>query len=227
MLVNSPLIGAGATPPDYRKPNVIAFYEGPDWKRQTLSEEEGLMHGIHPVSLPGGRAETLLGAGFGGIWQHQFKDGKWTKTRLTAGDPQLWPKSGASDVATGHVGGTMFIAAIEPWHGNQVVVYRQEQGSWLRQVIDDQITDGHALSTGDFASNGRDAIVAGERNGRKSVYVYWPPAKLGDAWQRQVLDPGMAAAACSVADLNADRRPDIVCIQGAAPSLKWYENLGT
>jgi aldos-2-ulose dehydratase/isomerase family protein/VCBS repeat protein len=226
MLVNSPLVGPGATPPDYRKPNVIAFYEGPDWKRQTLSEEEGLMHGIQPVQLPDGRAESLLAAGFAGIWQHQFKDGKWTKARLTGGDPQPWPKSGSSDVAAGHLGGRMFIAAIEPWHGNQVALYRQEEGSWSRQVLDDQITNGHALSTGDFAGDGRDAIVVGERNGRKSVYVYWPPAKLGDAWQRQVLDPAMAGAGCYVADLNADRRPDIACIQGEAPSIKWYENLG-
>jgi hypothetical protein len=184
------------------------------------------MHGIQATALEGGKAESLLAAGFTGIWQHQFKNGQWSKTRLTAGDPSAWPKSGASDVAAGRVGGAQYLAAIEPWHGNQVVAYRQQGGAWTRQVLDDEITDGHALVTADFAGNGRDAIVAGERNGKKSVYVYWPPAKLGDAWQRQVLDPAMAAAGCSVADLNADRRPDVACIQAAAPSVKWYENLG-
>jgi hypothetical protein len=34
----------------------------------------------------------------------------------------------------------------------------------------------------------------------------------------------MAAASCAVADLNADGRPDIACID--ATRLKWYENLG-
>jgi hypothetical protein len=226
MLVNAPLIGAGATPPEYRKPNAIVYYEAPDFKRQLLSEEEGLMHGIQPVLVGSSRTESLLAAGFTGIWQHQFTDGKWTKVHLTPGDPAPWPKSGSSDVAMGKINGSQYITAIEPWHGNQVVTYRQDGGAWTRQVLDDQITDGHALSTGDFAGDGRDAIVAGERNGRKSVYVYWPPAKPGDAWQRQVLDPAMAAAGCYVADLNDDRRPDIACIQGAAPSVKWYENLG-
>jgi hypothetical protein len=226
MLVNSPLIGAGAVAPDYRKPNQVVYYEAPDFKRQTLSEEEGLMHGIQPVLLGNGKVDSLLAAGFTGIWQHQFKDGKWTKTHITPGDPAAWPKSGTSDVAIGRIAGNQYIAAIEPWHGNQVVVYRPEGSSWTRQVIDDQITDGHALSTGDFAGNGRDGIVAGERNGKKSVYLYWPPAKLGEPWQKQVLDPAMGASGCYVADLNADKRPDIACIQGAAPSVKWYENLG-
>jgi hypothetical protein len=30
-----------------------------------------------------------------------------------------------------------FLAAIEPWHGNQVAIYRQNDGAWQRRVIDD------------------------------------------------------------------------------------------
>jgi hypothetical protein len=38
-----------------------------------------------------------------------------------------------------------------------------------------------------------------------------------------VLDQGgMPAASCAVADLNADGRPDVICIGAAV--LKWYEN---
>jgi hypothetical protein len=49
----------------------------------------------------------------------------------------------------------------------------------------------------------------------------------GTAWKRQVLDEGgMGAAACAVADLNGDKKPDIVCIGSATANLKWYENLG-
>jgi hypothetical protein len=33
---------------------------------------------------------------------------------------------------------------------------------------------------------------------------------------------GMGAASCAVADLNADHKPDIVCI--SSTTLKWYEN---
>jgi len=93
-------------------------------------------------------------------------------------------------------------------------------------VLDEQITDAHALAMADFAGSGRHAIVAGERAGQRSVYIYWPPTTLGDQWQKQVLDSAMNASSCITADINGDRRPDIACIAGRAPSLKWYENLG-
>jgi hypothetical protein len=227
-LINSTLVGPGATPPDYRKPNVIVYYQAPDWKRQTLWEMEGLQHGVLPTSdLGGGPGQLMLSAGFSGIFQHRFENGKWINTKLTGGDPAPWPKSGASDLVVGKVGGATFVGSIEPWHGNQVVVYQKNGDSLTgRQVLDDQITDGHALAGGDFAGTGNTAIVAGERRGKRSVYIYWPPEKLGDPWQRQVLDPAMAAAGCVVADLTGEGRPDIACIQGPGPSVKWYENLG-
>jgi hypothetical protein len=36
----------------------------------------------------------------------------------------------------------------------------------------------------------------------------------------------MAASSCAVADLNADGRPDIICIGSETANLKWYENKG-
>jgi hypothetical protein len=36
----------------------------------------------------------------------------------------------------------------------------------------------------------------------------------------------MAASGCVVADLNGDKRIDIVCIGSSTANLKWYENLG-
>ena len=38
--------------------------------------------------------------------------------------------------------------------------------------------------------------------------------------------PTIAAAACAIADLNQDGRPDIACIGSSTANLKWYENLG-
>jgi hypothetical protein len=230
MMIVSPLITEGSTAPDYRKPNLLAAYEAPDWKRQVIWEvPEGLQHGVIPTTMfsSNPKVDTLLSAGFSGIFQHRWEGGKWVNTKLTSGSPDAWPKSGSSDLAVGKVGGAQFIAAIEPWHGNEVVVYQKEGSAWgKRQVLDNQLTDGHAMASADFAGTGNDAIVAGERNGKRSVYIYWPPAKLGDAWTRQVLDPAMAASGCWVADLNADRRPDIACIQGPGNSVKWYENMG-
>lgn len=229
ILVNSPLIGPDATAPESRAKNQIVFYEGPDWKRQVMSEEEGLMHGIlvtRDAPFATGKGDALLGAGFTGITQHEFVRGKWVRTPIVTGNPAEWPKGGSSDVAVGHHDKAPIMSAIEPWHGNIVALYYQSGKQWTRQVLDDQITDGHALVMADFAGTGRDAIVAGERGGQRSVYVYWPPAKLGDPWQKQVLDGAMNASGCAIGDLNGDKRPDLACVAGRAPSLKWYENLG-
>jgi hypothetical protein len=55
------------------------------------------------------------------------------------------------------------------------------------------------------------------------VYLYHAEDAAGGRWSRRVLDDGgMAAASCALADLNADRRLDIACIDGV--SVKWYEN---
>jgi hypothetical protein len=45
-------------------------------------------------------------------------------------------------------------------------------------------------------------------------------------WSRQVLDEGgMAAAACTAADLDLDGRADILCIGTATANLKWYRGI--
>jgi len=93
-------------------------------------------------------------------------------------------------------------------------------------VIDDSLVDGHTIVTGDFDGDGSDEIVAGFRGKGRSVYLFHSEDTTGLRWSRDVLDDGgMAAAACAVADLNGDRRPDVVCIGSATANLKWYENV--
>ena len=94
-------------------------------------------------------------------------------------------------------------------------------------MIDTGLNDGHTIVTGDFNGDGRDEIVAGYRGQGRSVHIYSADSDAGATWTRQVLDEGgMAAAACAAADLNADKRPDIICIGSATANLKWYENVG-
>jgi hypothetical protein len=55
----------------------------------------------------------------------------------------------------------------------------------------------------------------------------YAPADSNGEWQHQVLDQGaMSASGCVAADLNGDRRIDIVCIGASTANLKWYENTG-
>jgi hypothetical protein len=152
------------------------------------------------------------------------KDGRWSRTEVGRGDPAPWPGSGSSDVAVGMDGKERFLAAIEPWHGNHVSIYRERGGRWRRAVIDDTLVDGHTIVTADLNGDKRDEVIAGFRGQGRSVYAYYAN---DSGWKRVTVDDGgMAAAACAAADLNGDKRIDLVCIGSATANLKWYENLG-
>ena len=224
-LVNSPLIGPRAVAPDYRDRVPVYAYRPGAWKREMIDDgEEGVVHGIFPIAWHGGTKESLLTASFLGVHRLEFSQGRWRRSRVVPGDPAAWPRSGSSEVTVGRLGRERFLATIEPWHGNQVVVYGEANGTWTRQVIDHAIVDGHTLVTGDFDGDGRDELVAGERQGRRSVYVYRANAA-GHTWGRQALDDGdMAGSGCAVADVNGDRRLDVVCVGDSTANLKWYEN---
>lgn len=225
VLVNFPLIGPHAEAPDYRDRTPLMMYRPGAWKRETIADDSGVVHGILPIAWNGDMRESVFSGSFSGVFQLRFDHGAWTRTKVLDGDPSPWPKGGASEIVVGNVGRERFLATIEPWHGNEIVVYRQSGGTWKRHVIDDTIRDGHTMVVGDFDGDGRDEIIVGERAGKRSVYVYRLADAAEDRWTKESLDDGgMAAAGCAVADLNGDKRPDVVCIGTATANLKWYEN---
>ena len=229
MVVNAPLGGVKGVPPDYRdKVGIYAYDPRKDYVREIITEDdEGVLHGVHVVDWDGNGREALLSASFMGIHLHRFDNGKWTRTRLAAGSADAWPKNGSSDVVVLRTKAGRQLAAIEPWHGNQVVVYRGKGDRWDdRTVIDDTLNDGHTLVHGDLDGDGVDEIVAGYRGGGGGVNIY----RLGanSAWTRHALatpdQKSMAAAGCAVAHLNDDKRLDLACIGTSTANLKWYEN---
>jgi FG-GAP-like repeat len=207
----------------------LVFYRPNSWKREVISEElEGVLHGVFVIDWDRDGREEILTASFLGIDLFSFgKNRQWRRTKLANGNPAAWPKSGSSEIAAGRLGRDRFLCAIEPWHGNQVVVYRQEKKAWQRQLLDATLNDGHTLLTADLNMDGRDEIIAGYRGQGRSVYIYSAQDSTGTRWSRQILDDGgIAAAGCAVSDLSGDGRPDVACIGAATANLKWYENLG-
>jgi hypothetical protein len=228
ILVNAPLANAYAQAPDYKGNVPLVVYRPGEWKRETISTAlAGILHGITILDADQDGREDIWTASFLGVDVFRFgKDAKWLRTNLTKGDPSPWPKSGVSEIAAGMLSKERFLTTIEPWHGNQVAVYRFGKTGWERLIIDDTLNDGHTLLTADLNNDGRDEIIAGYRGDGRSVNIYSFNMK-AKKWTKQVLDQsGIAAAACAVADLNGDGKIDVACIGSATANLKWYENVG-
>ena len=227
VFINAPLIGPKAVAPEYRDHVPLVYYKPGEWKRiQIADDNEGVQHGITIIDWDGKGRDAIFTMSFSGIDLYRFNKNQWTRTEISKGNPAPWPKSGSSDLAVGHTGKQRFLAAIEPWHGNQVVVYTERRGQWQREVIDDSLLDGHTILTADFDNNHRDQIVAGMRGKPYQVLIYSRSDNESRRWTRQILDTGsMAAASCAAADLNGDHRIDLACIGSATTNLKWYENV--
>ena len=228
VLVNAPLAGASVQPPEYKGNVPLVFYRPDGWKREVITSAlEGVLHGVSILDIDADGREDILTASFVGVDLFRYgKEGKWLRNKLVKGDPAPWPKSGASEIAVGMLGKERFLTTIEPWHGNQVAVYRFGKNDWERLVIDDKLLDGHTLLTADFNGDGRDEIIVGYRGEGRSVNIY-SFDKSSKKWVKQILDNGgIAAAACAVADLNGNGKIDVACIGSATMNLKWYENLG-
>jgi len=247
-LVNAPLLGYGAEAPEYKVGAPLTWYEMPEallqghatagaarssaWTPHVIDDSLTVIHGVNVMDWDGDGREEILTASFEGV--HLFQstgrgsDLRWPKTRLAEGDQVSKPRRGSSEIGVGRVHGRRFLATIEPWHGEQVVVYFDgKRGElWSRHVIDDSFRDGHALAVADLDGDGNDEIVAGYRGEGTSLYVYHAADSTGTRWEPQRLDDGMAASGVVIADLNGDSRPDIVAIGASTGNVVWYENLG-
>lgn len=234
-LVVVPILGEGAMPSDYAAPVSIVTYGFDKGKVQSHVVDHSLTvaHGMRILDFDGDGRDDLLVASYEGVtW---FKpEGKgaartWRKTLLASGEQNLPPKRGSSEVDRGWLKGKRpFLATIEPWHGNEVVVYLPPpdgKGLWQRHVLDTTLEDGHALACVDLDGDGQSEIIAGYRGGTRNLYGYRCTDATGTKWERFTIDAGnMGGSGMVIADINADGKPDIICC--GSNVIKWYENLG-
>ncbi len=238
VLISAPLLGRGAHGPEYDQyPAPLFLYRIPEnpaadpWPRETIDETLHVTHGLEVLDFDGDGREEILTASFEGV--HLFHSSgtsghlKWDRTRLCAGEQSMRPARGSSEVRLGKLGnGRRFIATIEPWHGDQVVVYLEAKGFdelWQRLPIDSSFNEGHALEVLDVDGDGNDEIVAGFRGKRHGVVTYHAPNSAGTAWERTIIDEGgIACQGLLRADLRKDGSVGLVGIGGVTHNVRFY-----
>jgi hypothetical protein len=164
ILINAPILGAEVTDgfaDSGRHVTPLRAYRAPDWKPETVTEANlGVVHGLFTGDWDGDGRDEVITAGYVGVFAHALgRGGQWRRTELATGNPEEWPQSGASDIAVGRLAGKPFFVTNEPFHGNQVVVYRSAGGA--RNVIETELVNSHSLVLDDADGDGNHENVSG------------------------------------------------------------------
>lgn len=258
-IVHVPLQGRGATQKgnytDGRPVRIVEYHVPNDptvpqnWKPRVLSQQLYVVHNFEPVfhGDDGKNLASILTADYDGVHALWFNDGAVSRHYRLGEGNQSNPKGnrGASEVKRGKIGKpangvrTHFAVSIEPWHGNQVVVYPiQAQGDepCPRFVIDDQLRWGHAIQCADLDGDEGDEIAIGVRDDpakadkhaeRRGVRLYKNTDRKGEKWERFILDDGgIAVEDMASADLDGNGKTDLIACGRATKNVRIYWNQG-
>lgn len=251
-IVHVPLMGRGATREanwlDGRPVAIIALkvpQEDPrrteNWQPQVLSQQLHVTHNF--AEVPSGAlasiGKAILVASYEGV-NLLYTDsvtGQWA-TKLVAVGDQAQPHTnrGSSEIKMSNQG---YVATIEPWHGNQVVVYEtgkldpRKSLEPRRTVFDNRLRWGHAIAFADLDGDKVDELIVGVRDDpkpeddfkqRRGIRIYHP----ADANLTSTIleNGGVAVEDLTTADLDCDGRMDIIAVGRATGNARIYWNLG-
>jgi hypothetical protein len=237
----------GANWIDGKPVRILAFkvpadpVKGP-WEPTVINESLHVVHNFHPIPAAGRKGSDILTASYEGVsLLSREPSGRWGLRRLGEGNQNNPLASrGSSEIKQGTLRGERkFIATIEPWHGNQVVVYTppdvpDEKTQWERRVVDLLLRWGHAVWCADLDRDGDEELIVGVRDNpgrgddfklQRGVRVYKSGDGFGRRWERLMVDPdGVAVEDLAAADLNGDGRPEIVAVGRATANVRIYWN---
>lgn len=240
-LVVAPLHGRGNRGGEGQGVKLLAYERPSDptkpWKTEVLDDQ---LHVTHNFDLgqwnPHTDAEEILYLGREGAKLISAnKAGRWQGTEL----PRV---AGGGEIRMGLLSPQQaFLAIIEPFHGETLVVYpaafaRDDASTNFtaladRVVVDANLKAGHAIAVANLGGDARQEIVAGWRSpnadGEVGIKLYHATDRSGRNWKGRWIDRNqMATEDLRLADLNRDGKIDIVAAGRATNNLKVYWNLG-
>lgn len=212
------------------------------WVPKVLDEQMHVVHNFWFGTGPRGNSNEVLLASYEGVNLLVREKDRWNRYPIGAGYQAMPDGSrGSSEIKLGHLGKGQhkYLAAIEPFHGNQVVVYTPPKDAgpklWERRVIDEQLRWGHAVWCADLDGDGDEELIIGVRDDlsnkpqeRRGVRIYKAIDRSGTKWERFFLEEGgVAAEDVAAADLNGDGRIDIIAAGRQTHNLRIYWNEGS
>ncbi len=252
-LIVAPLKGPKSTGPKFEDVPVrlSAFKPGKNpkqdaWENHTLDVPLFVMHNLDKIQDDDKQGDELVTASFQGVHILKKAPGA-SKTELT-GKTQPWdvllrrigsgfeadaPGKGASEVRMSKLSNDRrIVATIEPWHGNQAVVYEEplqatnNSGLWPRKVLDDQLKWGHAVVFANLDSDSDPELAIGVRDDiaphRCGVRVY--DRQPDGNWTRTLIEPGQVAVEDLVAaDLDSDGTIELIAVGRATHNAVIYK----
>lgn len=249
-IVHVPLIGRDATKDanwmDGRPVRVLAYQipkdpeKGP-WMPTVLNEELHVCHNFWPVNTKSGNPNEIYITAYEGVYRFSADGNKWKAVKLGAGNQaNLKSNRGASEIKVGSLkSGKQYIATIEPWHGNEVVVYptdAKESDELLKRiVVDDHLRWGHGVWCADLDGDGDEELIIGVRDmpaksdkfeEKWGVRIYKAVDETRTKWARQIIDEGTAVEDLTAADLDGDGKIDIVAVGRKTGNARIFWNQG-
>lgn len=236
-LVVSPLHGRGNKNGEGAGIRLLLYRRPPagkdPWTTELIDGDLHVTHNLEPINWDADPEDEILLAAKEGVFLLDRAGGAWKRIRLGGNGPGETAFQGASEVRTGRLeGGRRFIATVEPFHGNKVVIYTPPaEGAaadalWKRLEIDDSLAEGHAVAVGDILGAGSDQLLVGWRKkdaaGKVGIRLYVPSAD-GKTWSRAAFDDNeMACEDIALADLDGDGGLEVVAAGRDSHNLKVY-----